>query len=296
MIIPKHVQIASVTGLCTSRCVMCTYKTWTRKPNIMKNDIYKCILEKFIPYREQIQYLTLHGNGEPLLDKGLAEKVRIAKSLRFKGTGFATNCTELDEVTARDLITAGLDTIICSIDGINKNTHESIRVGTNFDQVVANVQNFIKIRNKIGKTRVMVRFILQERNKNEWPPFFDYWSKKLNKTFGDKVVKFDIHNNAAKLESYEAMDPNKNISLDNYICESLFERIIIFSNGDLAFCDADDNGFFNLGNVINDDPIKLYNGETFNHYRKMMQDGKIHELEHCKNCTIPRSRALKEYN
>ena len=294
MIIPKHIQIAAVTGLCTSRCVMCTYKTWTRKPNIMKNDVYTCILEKFMPYREQIRYLTLHGNGEPLLDKELAEKVRIAKAHGFKGTGFATNCTELDETTARGLIEAGLDTIICSIDGINKNTHEAIRVGTNFEQVVANVQNFIKIRDQIGKTRVMVRFILQEINKKEWPSFFDYWSKKLNKTYGDEVVKFEIHNNAAKVEDYDAMDPNKDIHMRNYICESLFERLIIFSNGDLAFCDADDNGFFDLGNAIKEDPIQIYNNEIFNHYRKMMQEGRVCELEHCKNCTIPRSRYLKE--
>ena len=294
MIIPKHLEIETVNGLCTSRCVMCTYKTWTRKPGIMGTDVFKRILEKFIPYREQIQYLTLHGNGEALLDKGLAEKVRIAKSLRFKGTGFATNCTELDDDTARDLITAGLDTIICSIDGITKKTHEAIRVGTNFDQVVANVLNFRRIRNEIGKTRIIVRFIRQEKNKEEWPSFFEYWTRKVDATFGDKVVAFEIHNNASKVEGYEAMDVNRTISLENHKCESVFERLIIRSNGDLAFCDADDNGFFNLGNVIVDDPIQLYNNLIFNYYRNEMKKGNIRELEHCKNCTLPRSRALKE--
>ncbi len=293
LIIPKHIQIESVNGICTSRCIMCTYKKWTRKPHIMKNDIYKNILEKFIPIRDNIQYLTLHGNGEPLLDKGLIEKIKIAKDMGFKGIGFATNCTELNESMSEDLIKAGLDTIICSVDGINKETHESIRIGTNFEEVVNNIKNFVKIRNKLGKTRVLVRFIMQEKNKKEWSIFFDYWSDVLEKSFGDDVIKFDLHNCAEKVDNYETMDPNKDVYFDNFICESLYDRIIIFSNGDLAFCDGDDNGFFKLGNVIDEDPIRIYNNNIFSHYRKLMTDGKIRELDHCKNCTIPRSRNLK---
>ena len=256
---------------------------------------YTHILEKFEPYREHIQYLTLHGCGEPLLDKRIAEKVKIAKEMGFKGTGLSTNCTELNEHRSQELIEAGLDTIICSIDGINKHTHEALRVGTNFEKIVSNVKNFIKIRNELGKTRVMVRFILQENNKEEWPLFFSYWSKQLNKDFSDDVVKFNVHNWGDKLDDYQSMDPNISLKSGNYVCQDVFERILIYSNGEAGLCCADDNGFFMLGNVTDSDPIGIYNNEIFNYYRKMMLEGRIHELEHCKTCTMPRSRALKEY-
>lgn len=95
--------------------------------------------------------------GEPLLDKCLDNKVRIAKSLGFRGVGFATNCTELSENVAMRLVYAGLDTIICSIDDVNRDTYESIRIGTNFDKIVSNVKNFIKIRNLCGKTSIIPR-------------------------------------------------------------------------------------------------------------------------------------------
>ncbi len=294
MIIPKHVQIETINGVCTSRCPMCTIQTWTRKPNVMNIHTYIHTLEKFKPYRGHIQYLTLHGCGEPLLDKGLAGKVKIAKEMGFKGIGFATNCTELDEHKSLELIEAGLDTIICSIDGINKDTHEAIRVGTSFEKIVSNVASFIKIRNKSGRTRVMVRFIRQEINKQEWPLFFDYWSRQVNKDFGDEVVKFDVHNWADKLDDYQSKDLKRCLGLDNCICQDVFERMWIYSNGDVGLCCADDNGFYKLGNVIDSDPIELYNNEIFNHYRKMMTEGRTLELEHCKTCTIPRSRALKK--
>jgi MoaA/NifB/PqqE/SkfB family radical SAM enzyme len=109
----------------------------------------------------------------------------------FKGTGFATNCTELNETSSKNLIAAGLDTLICSIDGIKKATHESIRVGTNFEQIISNVAQFIKLRNQTGSSRVMVRFIRQKANYSEWPAFFEYWSERIDKDFGDEVVKFE---------------------------------------------------------------------------------------------------------
>lgn len=87
---------------------------------------------------------------------------------------------------------------------------------------------------------------------------------------------------------------NKSIGIENFICQDIFERMIIYSNGDVALCCADDNGFYNLGNVIESDPIRIYNNKIFNYYRKMMLEGRILELKHCKNCSIPRSHALKK--
>lgn len=170
-VIPKHIQIETINGVCNLRCIMCSWQTWTRKPNVMDRTTYKKILEKFKPYREHIQHITLQGLGEPLLDRELAKKVKIAKEIGFKGVGFSTNCTELDERRCQELIEAGLDTIICGIDGINKHTHEAIRVGANFGKIVSNVKNFIKIQDKCGKTKVMIRFIRQEINEGEWPDF-----------------------------------------------------------------------------------------------------------------------------
>ena len=71
----------------------------------------------------------------------------------------------------------------------------------------------------------------------------------------------------------------------------MFERLLVYSSGRVGFCCADDNGFFELGNVIDNDPIDIYNSEQFSKYRRYMQKGRISELEHCRGCTIPQSRA-----
>ncbi len=294
-IIPKHVQIETINGVCSARCVMCTIEDWTRKIEIMTNENFEKILRKFVPHKDKIEFLTVHGFAEPLLDKNLPAKVKIAKQLGFNGVGFASNCTELDEKHSRDLLEAGLDTLICSIDGFTKETHEKIRVRTNFDILRANVERFIRMRDAGGyKTRVMIRFIRQEANREEWPAYLQYWSERIDPSKRDEIVKFDVHNWGDKIEDYSQQDINPDLPMDGLICSDVFERMFIYSSGAVALCCADDNGFYDQGNVLTHDPIELYNGEIFTRYRETMKDGKILSLKHCENCTIPRSRSLKE--
>ena len=272
---------------------MCTIDGWTRKPNRMTENEFEVILRKFIPYIPDLDFLTLHGCGEPLLDRGLPEKISMAKRFGFRGTGFATNCTELNLTISRQLIESGLDTVICSIDGIKKETHEAIRRKTVFQQVVDNVKEFIRIRDDIsGNTRVLIRFIRQKLNYEEWPDFYNEWSKHISYQKGDDVIRFDVHNwgkhSSQQSDGEQSFDPQH-----PFICSEVFERLCVYSNGQVGFCCADDNGFFDLGNVLKADPIEIYNNEQFLKYRKYMYEGRMGELEHCKDCTIPWARSQK---
>ena len=293
MYIPRHLQIETINGICSSRCIMCTFQTWSRKKNIMSNDTFKQILTKFLTYRDNIEYLTLHGCGEPLLDKGLPEKIKISKDLGFKGTGFASNCTHLSKDISQKILEAGLDTIIVSIDGINKETHESIRIGTNYDQILENIKNFIELRNKIGKTRIIVRFIRQKKNASEFDTFKSYWKERLDSKRGDDILVFDIHNWGEKLNNFSELHFNKYAIKNSLKCVDVYKRMLIYSNGNVGLCCADDNGFFNLGNVLEDDPINIYNNQVFSHFREMMDQGRIFELNECKKCTVPLARYMK---
>jgi radical SAM protein with 4Fe4S-binding SPASM domain len=260
----------------------------------MKRDDFIAVLKKFRPYQKHLQFLSLQGFGESLLDKGLPGKIYIAKHLGFKGIGFATNCTELNYDRSISLLSAGLDTLICSIDGITKETHESIRVGTKFHTVVSNVISFIDLRDKLKvKCKVIVRFIRQKLNEHEWEAFKEWWEIFLNPDLGDAVISFDIVDCDGRVKDYEYKDVRNGIAVPS-VCDQLYQRIIVFSNGDVALCCADENGKFNIGNVFENDPIEIYNSETFTHYRNEMKAGHIANLDLCNTCTIPRSQLLKD--
>ena len=292
MIIPEHLQIETINGVCTARCTMCAFKSWTRKPYTMTQEEFKIILGKFAPYRGTLKYLSLFGFGEPLLDDGLKDKIRFAKFMSFRSVGIATNCTELTAWRSRELLDAGLDTIICSVDGFTKKVHESIRVGTNFEKVVANILGFISIRRYYG-AKVIIRFVRQRANQHEWGKFYDYWMERIDPSYGDAVLSLDVVDCDGKVAEYGDKDVLKGVGIPCY-CEQLYNRMLVLSNGDVALCCGDDAGKFNIGNVLKDEPMEIYNGEVFTRYREMIKDGRIGELELCNTCTIPRSMMLKD--
>ena len=293
MIIPSHLQIETSNGVCSARCTMCAFTTWTRKPYCMRMNEFLKILQKFKPYQDKIQFLSLFGFGEPLFDRELPNKIRRAKKMGFKGIGFATNCTELNWRMTGRLLDAGLDTLICSIDGITKETHEAIRVGTDWNDIMANVLSFIITRDfRAAPTKIIIRFIKQAANIHEWPEFKEYWEKRLDPA-RDAVISYSIVDCERKVPDYETKDVLAGVPVPG-ICDQLYERMIVLSNGEVALCCADDNSRFKLGNVLEEDPIEIYNNPTFKTYRREMEDGRIDELMLCNSCTIPRSQKLKD--
>jgi len=274
---------------------MCSIDSWKRKPEVMSSYDFGRVLEKFLPYKKHLKYLSIFGWGEPLLDKGLEAKVRMAKYHEFPSVGFATNCTELTYRRGRALLEAGLDTIICSVDGLTQRTHESIRVGTDFHQVAKKIWQFLEIRPRFGHPKVIIRFIRQKSNEKEWPDFKRRWEKRLDHSYGDAVVSFDVVDAAGKIKDYDGKDVRSGEEVPLY-CNQIHERITIMSNGDIALCCADDNADFHIGNILTEDidPIKAYNGAVFKRYRKLLKAGDRKGLLPCETCTIPRSDLRKD--
>ena len=298
MVIPSHIQIEIVKGICTANCIMCPVPSWNLEPLVMSLESYSAVMDKIKIHKDSIKFLTLQGRGEPLLDESLCEKIKIAwQNLRpSTSIGFASNCTELTPDLSRNLLESGLDLIICSIDGIKKGTHENIRIGTNYDEVVENVKNFIKLRNDLNKTtRVMIRFIRQESNYDEWDDYRKYWSEFIDIDKNDSVVKFDVHNwggvNINK-ENIELINDELNMP---FICEELYNRFVIQCDGSIGLCCvSDDVNDLNLGNIFNGSLVEIYNGDMFKHYRQEMEAGNIFKLELCKNCSVPLSRYKRQ--
>lgn len=321
---PSHLQIETVNRLCNARCPMCTipfvpenkadapekdsYKGVAREPGIMTLDTFKAITTKFKPYLDGIKILSLHGCGEPLLDGTLDEKIRFAKELGFKEVGFTSNCNNLKKATAEKLLQAGLNCIIPSIDGVTKEVHEAIRPGMNYEQIVENLKYFISYRDKHDlKCKVLVRMVRQKLNYHQWDEYRAFWSKYLRPEKGDAILGIDVHNIGGRIEGFEQMqvadyqekmaEYNKRYQESNAdMCPDLFHRLSIFVSGDVALCSADQSSYFNLGSVLEKDPVDIFNNEIFTRYRNEWIAKKYLQLEHCMNCTIAISRANKTLN
>jgi hypothetical protein len=292
-IYPSHLQIETVNGLCDARCTMCVIFDDGRPKEIMPLDLFKRIADRFSPYVQNFKFVTLHGCGEPLLDKTISDKVKYMKEMGFVGVGFSSNCQKLTRKTSEKLLDAGMDTLIASVDGASKEVHEGIRKRTKFDVVVNNIETYLQLRNLKGnKGRVIVRFIRQQSNAHEWDAYRAFWEARIDKSKGDAVIKFDIHNCGSRIGLYESMKIQDAEVVEP--CIDLWERIIVFASGAYAFCSADQSGYFDLGNAMTTDPVDAFNSDIFKRYRERMIANDWQALDHCRSCTIPLSRQFKD--
>ncbi|EDP61555.1 Predicted Fe-S oxidoreductase [alpha proteobacterium BAL199] len=320
MYIPSHVQIETVNRLCNARCPMCTirfkpefgddaytdlsYDNTVRPAGFMSLEKFKLIVEKLQPHVESIKYFTLHGCGEPLMDPTICEKIAYLKSCGFRGVGFSTNCHLLTEKMSNRLLDAGIDTLICSIDGFSARAVETIRPRLKRDKIYTNVERFLELRDeRDAKSRVLIRFIEQMDNYLEFDEYFAHWDARVSSRKNDEIVKFPIHNCGGKVEDFEnKVVPGTGSSLfsddyaksDGFLCPDLFERLIVFANGRIGLCSSDQDEYFDIGNALFSDPVELFNSDVFERYRAEWLKGRWRELDHCRTCSITQSRNAKQ--
>jgi MoaA/NifB/PqqE/SkfB family radical SAM enzyme len=163
----EAIQI-EVTTRCTNRCVMCPRVALANGWPEM--DLAWEAFERFAAAFDRAQHVHLQGWGEPLLHPRIFDMIAAAKGAGCR-VGLTTNGTLLDSRTSQGLLDVGLDLIAISIAGATRETHESIRVGSDYPLILENVRRFVSLRAGRGRKRLKVEFsyLMTKTNMAELP-------------------------------------------------------------------------------------------------------------------------------
>lgn len=278
---PSYLEIETV-NVCNARCPMCTIEDWERGGQPMTNELYHKIAQEVIEHADEVERVSLYRDGEPLIDKKLAERVAMLKNGGIKDVSISTNVSLLDEARSRDLLKAGLDTVIMSIDSLDKKIFESIRVRLVFEEVMANALRFIELRNQLRpQTRIWMRMIRQESNQNEWPSYQEYWSKHMAPT--DRIYYHNIFNWGGQLKGFKPITTSYEPNLP---CVALWSLMVIFCNGDVPLCNIDFNNKFPTGSVVKDTIADLWRSKRANENRQLHLTGQKSCISICTDCNV----------
>ena len=88
--------------------------------------------------------VSIFGFGEPLIDKGIVEKVEYCSDMGLR-TFITTNGALLDIDLASKLIEAGLTRIRFSVHGVTQDSYETVHRGLKFKDTTRNIFNFLKV-------------------------------------------------------------------------------------------------------------------------------------------------------
>ena len=278
---PSYIEIETVNA-CNARCPMCTINDWDRNYPVMRDNVFEKIAQEIIENKDKVKRVSLYRDGEPLIDKKLLQRINRFFEAGIKNTSIATNVSLLNEKKSKEILEAGLGLIIMSIDSLNKEVFESIRVRLKFEEVIANAKRFLELRDKINPNcRVWIRMIRQESNMNEWDDYYKFWEPLVSGK--DRVYYHNIFNWGGQLDNFKAVEKSYEPNLP---CVALWSLMVFFANGDVPLCNVDYNNKYPTGNVMNSSIKEIWKSKVINDRRKLHMTSQKSEISLCKNCNV----------
>ncbi len=166
-----------VTKACNLACTFCKDYEHPGAKKVERENFEKVAAELFPTAR----WLNICSGGEPYLHTGLEDLLRLAKRYKLKNW-VLSNAMLLKEERMRAIFQEGLiDSHGFSIDGIEDQTVETIRVNAKLPTILEKVDMVLALRNELGggtKPEVVIRYALMRRNIEELPRAVEYWGKR----------------------------------------------------------------------------------------------------------------------
>jgi MoaA/NifB/PqqE/SkfB family radical SAM enzyme len=117
----------------------------------------------------------LMGNGEPLMNPHFVEMLERIKR-RHVHVSFNTNGSLLDSTLIREIIAAGLDEVVYSIDSVTPSRYETIRKGASFQRLVEGVQGVNEEKRRTGSIlpNMVLSCVAMSHNVEEFPDIVNF--------------------------------------------------------------------------------------------------------------------------
>lgn len=310
---PRFFEL-EITTRCDLRCTMCEHTYWNEKSRDLSFEQFKNIIDQF----PKLKWLGTTGIGSSFLNRDYLKMLEYAKS-RSVYIELFDPCHRLDRDIAERVVRYGLiDRLFVSLDAATKETYEGIRIGADFDEVVANIKNLAetKRRYKTSFPEMSFHYIISKDNYSEVSKFiklvydltcndnigimfthllhpFDEIKDKvfiLPKDIKEEAIKASKKYNIRLIWGKNARDVKQNIEK----CTE-WTMPFIFSDGSVIPCcagnEANRRDFqvkHRLGNILEEPFEKIWNGPKFMALRNLIHQGKAPiQCKGCPGYTMP---------
>ena len=264
------------TEACNLKCVMCpTGFHGAADKRMIDMDLTRKLIDEAAAHGTYSVKFTFRG--EPALHRGLVEMVRYAKQKGIPEVQFTTNGIPYTDAKIRDLVDAGLDRIIFSIDGADKETVERIRLGVDYERLVANIHAFHRVREERGGTRPFIR-VQMVRTRENWDQvdrFIEQW-----KPWVDDIRINDVTDRGQG--DHMAVGDQRPVSRQR--CPQPWQRMVVSSDGTVVPCCLDWNKVWAIGDANRESLASIWRGERMEAMRRVQRELRLDEVAPCRGC------------
>ncbi len=280
------------TNRCNLACPECPSGNGSlvRPLGSMTLERFRRLVDEVSPH---VFYLQLYFQGEPFINKSLAEMVAHAHRRRMY-TAISTNAHFLRAETARALLDAGLDRLIVSVDGTSEESYQTYRVGGTFAAVLRGLDALAaerRVHARGKRLELVVQFLVTRQNEHEIDSV-----RKLAAAYDASLALKTMQ--VYSVESAEAFLPRderyrRYLVRDGELvmkgrmanrCARLWDRSVITWDGVVVPCCFDKNAEHAVGSLDDGAFEEVWTGEALQGFRaRVLSDRR--GVPMCTNCT-----------
>jgi MoaA/NifB/PqqE/SkfB family radical SAM enzyme len=267
-----------VTSFCNATCYMCPHKTLKREKGIMSWNLVTKIIDDCITLEGKGITFHLQYMGEPLLDPLRSEKIKYIKSKCKKSkVVFNTNGSLLTKEKSEQILKAGIDCIIISLDSLDPKTYLEMR-GLELEPVIKNIDDLLEVRNRLkSNIKITMQMVICDKNKHEEKQFKEMWV--------NKQVRIVIKHMHSFLTEGTSSITDKLSKEQLFPCMQPFMHLMVYWNGDLGVCCWDADHSVDLGNIQDTPLLEAFNSEPYKKIRKAMLVKDCKDIIPCNTCS-----------
>ena len=275
---PPYLLIEPVST-CNLRCPFCfqTDKSFTKKPfmGVIDFEFFKKVVDQADELGTGA--VTIASRGEPTMHKKYAQMLEyLNKKSNIFEVKTNTNGTYLNEEICHAIFKNNVTQVVVSSDHYIKKEYERLRLGSNFEKVVKNVDMLFNIRKKhypYSLTEIRISGIDNERNLDR-KKFKEFWIQRSDHvTAGYPLERWNTYENEVLPDT---KDP----------CENLWDRMYVWFDGKVNPCDADYKSYLSYGSAKEYSLSELWNNKMISNVRNNHLRNKRNEINPCDRCGV----------
>jgi len=286
------------SAICQLRCPECPCGQGVHHPmnteKMMSLSTFSRVLKQCQGWVHTIQ---LYFQGEPLLNPHLPQMIHLAHQAHIH-TICSTNAQALTPLLSEQLVQAGLDRIIVSIDGLSEDSYQSYRVGGSLNRALQGLVYLREAKNNLGgRTHIELQCLRLHSNEHEWEMFSRTYRQMGADSLTFKTAQFYDYQHGNPLmprqEKYSRyhltkeglyIPKNRMHSLKNHPCARILSGCVITVNGDVLPCCFDKSGQYVMGNILTHSLHDIWHSALFAEFRQRIRLDRMTSVM-CTNCT-----------
>ena len=205
--------------------------------------------------------IQLHGYGDPLLDKNIADYVKILSDRGFYSY-FSCNPANINLEKTYEIMHSGLDYLKYSIESVDDKIHKEVRgEASNFQTSYEKILKVLEYK-KTHQLKTTIVITMIDLNRTHQKEDYD----KLRNAFKDLDIYLYLksENGQWYRNNYHQ---NKSVHWSE-LCKHPWMTMTVLANGTATMCPEDYDAKVTLGNTKEESLYDIWNGEKYAKFRK----------------------------